>query len=351
MKDIADRAGVSRSAASFVLNDSPLAQRISLTTRQRVLDAARELGYMRNELARAVAVGRTFVLGYVKGGVSEQDSRILDGILQESAEHGYVVKVLSSHCPGGYTDVTRRCVEQRLAGLIVRRIYRSSSGLSNEEFSALTLDLRSHHIPVVFVDDNIPNDGATFITSDDVQGYRLAVEHLIGLGHRRIVFIVGTTQKMQGTQRSNTFRAVLKEHGCPVPDNAVVECQWSVERAEELTRELFANGNRDFTGVICDGDTFAAGVMRTLRKIGLRVPEDVSVVGYANFAFSALLDPPLTTVAQPFEAMGTHAVQCILKQIQCNNASDSEISAVAPPELLPTELVIRASTAQAAYSS
>src|SRR5579859_5547788 len=115
MADIAKKAGVSRSTASFVLNNRQAELRISSTTRQRVLDAAHELGYRRNELARAVGSGKNYVLGFVKMSPGEQETQLLEGVLQGATEAGYLLKVLHGGRDEDYQEVLRHCVEQRLA--------------------------------------------------------------------------------------------------------------------------------------------------------------------------------------------------------------------------------------------
>src|SRR5579872_6402029 len=120
MSDIAKKAGVSRSTASFVLNNRQAELRISAKTRQRVLDAAQELGYVRNDLARAVGSGKNFVLGYLKTATGEQESLILEGVLRAASEAGYLLKLLTCPMEGNYQEAVRQCAEQRLAGLVSR---------------------------------------------------------------------------------------------------------------------------------------------------------------------------------------------------------------------------------------
>jgi len=337
MADIAKKAGVSRSTTSFVLNDRQTGVRISDETRRRVLDAARDLGYQRNELARAVVTGRNFVLGYLKDDVSEQDARILDGVLKEASEAGYLTKVLSPGDHPSAADITRRCVEQRLAGLIIRRF-------EPREIKELCTSLAAYGIPLVLVDDNLVMPDSSYVTSDDAQGCRLAVEHLIELGHKRIAYIDGDPIYPQTQLRQETYRRVMSEHDLPVSDASILDSGWNWERIAQLTRQTFQGDPPYPTAIFCDGDALAAIAIRTLRRMGLRVPEDVSVVGYGGFSFAALLDPPITTVAQPFEGIGRAAVRHLLHYIR-EKEEHSDASGHNPAELLATQLILGESTA------
>ena len=344
MADIAKRAGVSRSTASFVLNGREAELRISEKTRTRVLEAAQEMGYRRNGLARAIGSGKNYVFGYVKVGPSEQEARILDGVLSESARAGYLVKVLSRGSEEHYGEVSRNCVEQRLAGLVIRRYANVT------ELADLCEELRSYEIPVAFVDDDLVIPGATCVTSDDDMGTRLAVAHLAELGHRRIVFVAGEACHRQSRLRTASFLSALKEHGFATPPGAVLDAQWDMERVEQLTLELFQDMDTAPTAVIYEGDRLAAIGIRTLLKRGLRVPEDVSVVGYGGFSFAGFYNPSITTVAQPFEDMGRTAVRHLLSYVEeRDRAGQDEGTPSRPvvpnPELLPTQLIAGESTA------
>ena len=337
MTDVAKKAGVSQSTASFVLNNRQTELRISDATRQRVLDAARELGYRRNELARAVGTGKNFVLGFVKEeGTGELESRMLEGVLRTASDAGYLLKVLSrSHGDDDYQEVVRHCVEQRLAGLITRGFHRA------KVTAALCEELGSHGIPIVFVDDNLTIPGTTCVTSDDDLGYRLTIEHLANLGHRDIAFLAGDSVHPQSTMRKEIYRTYMAEFGLPAPERSIVDTDWDLDLAERLTRQLFRDGGQRPTALICAGDALAAVAIRALAGLGLRVPHDVSVIGYSDFFFATLINPPLTTISQPFEEIGAVATTTLLQRLQAGDKQEDPAS----PILLPTKLVVRASTA------
>lgn len=335
MADIAKKAGVSRSTASFVLNNREAELRISADTRERVLCAARDLGYRRNDLARAVGSGKNFVLGFLRVTGGEPESRIMEGVLKGVAEAGYYLKVLPAVYQEDYREVARHCVEQRLAGLVTR------SFLEEEITRAFCAELKTYGIPVVFVDDDLVMSGITTVTSDDDLGYRLTVNHLVGLGHTRIGFIAGDSVHPQSVLRKESYRRIMEEHGLAVPDGSVLDSDWNLACVEPLTRQLFECRQPRPSALVCAGDELAAVAIRTLSRLGLRVPEDVSVVGYGGFSFGPLLYPPLTTIQQPFEEIGAVAVRTLLSGLQEPPTGPEDASKI----VLPTELVQRESTA------
>ena len=341
MAEIAKRAGVSRATASLVINDRDTSLRISLATRQRVLAVVEEMGYRRNELARAVVTGKNFVLGLLERRAGlEQKALILEGALAEAEKHGYLIKVWPRPNHDNMSELARRCVEQRLAGLIVVRPV-------NLALDRLYEELTRYGIPMVLVDDEQSDFWAVNISSDDRQGSRQAVDHLVGLGHRRISCIAGNPKDPLSIVREQGYREAMQAHGLPVLERAVVFNNWRLDQTDECVRQLF--GRRDEqrpTGLFfAAGDAFAAVGMRVLRELGLQVPADVSVVGYANLELAAVLDPALTTIAQTFEAMGRVAVSTLIGMI----AGEYEAPVGGPlNRFLPTELVVRGSTASVA---
>ena len=132
----------------------------------------------------------------------------------------------------------------------------------------------------------------------------------------------------------------MAEKGLSVPDGSVLDSNWNLARTENLTRQLFENRRQHPTALICAGDYQAAVAMRTLWRLGLG-PEDVSVIGYSDFSFAALLNPPLTTIAQPFEEMGAVAARILLRRLQDRASEEALPSRI----VLPTKLTVRESTA------
>jgi LacI family transcriptional regulator len=199
-------------------------------------------------------------------------------------------------------------------------------------------------VPFILTDEIVAAPGAHSVTSDDCEGIRLSVGHILSLGHRQIAYFAGDCSHPQGQIRRQTFLDIMRENEIAVNEDWVREAKWDIRLAEKHTLDIFLSKNNIPTAVVCDGDTCAAGVLRVLWNIGQRVPDDVSVIGYADLSFTEMLYPPLTTIMQPFEDMGRVAVQLLLKTVSASKGnSDAEEPGV---EVLPTKLIVRQSTAK-----
>lgn len=333
MSDIAEKAGVSRSTVSFVLNKKYDKVYISDDTRQRVMEAAAQLGYRRNELARAIVTGKNRVLGFlVCSPESEVVARMLAGALDEAEANGYFIKVLRLKNNVIDQETLDRCVELRLAGVIV--LY-----LNETMVTQLHEELSRYHIPVATLDDSFPHPWGARVVSNDHQGVDLAVRHLISLGHRRIALLSGRPNAGSAVLREVAYREVMQSEGLDVPPGYITHGWWSVSKTEAAAAELLSLPEPP-TAVLCAGDIMAMVLCRVARTRGLRVPQDLSVVGFANIDAAEAADPPLTTVQQPFQEMGQMAVRHLLR---LSNSPEAEL--VEPLEdVLPTKLVLRAST-------
>jgi LacI family transcriptional regulator len=308
MRDVAQAAQISYTTVSFVLNGRSDTMRISPDTQRQVLEAAERLGYRRNAMARSVATGKSQMLGFLTFLPEyEPFSRMLVGAIEEAETADYTFKVLRAN-----TDSIRarfeRCLELRLAGLII--LHKSS-----KEVSAIGEDIQRHDIPVVYLEEQEAQPHGIHVISDETQGAALAVQHLVDLGHRRIAYIAGDLKTFIGALREKNFRGQMQKQGLALPDDYVIEGGWWQAGAEQATRNLIRAKSGAPTAIYCASDELAMATCRTLRRAGLRVPEDVSVVGYSNLALSGLFDPTLTTVVVPFETMGQMAVTRLLEFI------------------------------------
>jgi len=340
MSDIAEKAGVSRSTVSLVLNRRHEALRISEATSQRVLEAAAALGYRPNEMARAVATGKNHVLGFLAAEPSaEYIAAMLTGAIEEAQTQDYLVKVMRLGDDENDRRVVQRCIESRLAGVVC--VYLQDD---------LQDELVRYNIPIARLDSSSERPLGVRVTSDDSNGSRLAVEHLVALGHRRIGFIGGDREGTTSRQRERGYREGMKTHGLMISERDVRYGNWETNRTMEATREVLTAARPPAerpTALLCANDVIAMAVLRAAHSLGLRVPEDLSVVGFANLAFSEYADPPLTTVAQPFQEMGRMAVRCLLAEQEGEDQEDTDSRPHAVEQVLPTRLVVRESTAVA----
>ncbi len=328
MKEVAALAGVSIQTVSFVVNNNPI---ITPETRQRVLEAIRQLGYTPDASARSLRSGRSRVLGLLIPDVHNPHFwAILDGAEQEARTHGYsLILATTSMQRERERQAFDALASQHLDGLILLVTY-------PEDFIEDIVRLRQMGQPVVV-------DGAQFNDVDRVWfHYRAAarelMDHLFSLGHRRIAFIqgVGRQDFLAGKDRTDTYHQKMEQHGIPERDHMVIACGNSLEDGFAAANQLLDRSPRP-TAIVGMNDLMAYGAMQAALQRGLRVPEDVSVAGFDDDAMFRILARPLTTGSVDGAAFGTLAVQLIL-----NRLGNAEL----PPQKahVASHLIIRQST-------
>ena len=333
MTDIAQRAGVSASTVSFVLNDRHEAARISEATRLKVLAAAEEMGYRANHGARAMRTGNTRMLGIIGGDLAwEQVGAMVAGALEEIEPHDYTLKLLPTPLGGSVEaaqGVVRRSSELRLQGAIALH-------LSRQAIEIFEAEAKRYNYPLLLLDTHAPDSALPAVVSDDNCGIAAAIEHLIGLGHRRIALISGDSDDAMVALREAAVRATLGAHGLSLPQNFVQVGDFSlhepsVRAAHALLRLPAAQRP---TALFCMGDLIAMAALQVASELQLKVPQDLSIVGFADFAMAKFANPPLTTVRQDFAEMGRAAARQILQL-----CGQSEPALPCLP--VPTELIVR----------
>lgn len=338
MQDVAQRAGVSKATVSFVLNNRQRADgTISEDTRQRVMEAANELGYRRNELARSVGAGKSRMIGFLACDLAyEPVARMMAGALTEAQENGYTLKVLKMKELAIDDEAIQSCIELRLSGVMA--VYQNEASVHH-----LYKEMSRYNVPVAVLDNTFSLPWGVRIVSDDAQGCHMAIEHLVSLGHKRIACITAAPFIPSAVLRADGYRAAMKHFGLSVPDDFLVwGTEWDVESAVAAARQLLSpSSDRRPTAIFCAGDLMAMVTIREARKIGLKLPDDLSVVGYANFSMAALSDPALTTVAQPLEEMGRTAVRELMSYREGGHLAEEETS----EHVIATQLIVRDSTA------
>lgn len=340
MTDIALEAGVSRSTVSLVLNNKHTAVGIPESTRRRVLSAATQLGYRPNELARAMVTGKNRVIVYLLHDPSQEvASRILKGALTEAEKHGYLVKLVGREGPFDERDI-ERCVGLRPVGVMALYVTPSVTEYLQKEMAR-------YNIPVVLLDSSFPLEGVTRVLSDDIEGIWQGISHLYSLGHRRIGYISGARSSGAATLREEGYRRAMAQLGLPVPDGYVTYGDWHIPTTQEAAEGLLRHPEGRPTAVFCADDKTALIASRTADRLGFRVPEDLSIVGFADLEMARYGNPPLTTIAQPFADLGAAAVRSLLaasKRVERHEGAETA------EVLLPNHLVIRESTALATVS-
>lgn len=337
LKDVAAVAGVTPSTASRALRGDPT-QRVGAETRQRIIEAARVLGYRPNYLGRGLRTQRTGTIGLL---VPNLDLftfvEVTHGVQTAAIDSDYsllIVEVDQFRRAGETSPqdlVYRRLVaEGRVDGLIV-----GSATIEDD----LVRELAARAFPMVLVNRYVEGV-APSVTCRDADAAGLAVEHLVGLGHRRIASVNLDIQAGDaGARRGAGFMAALEHHGLTQPPELRVLSAMSDEGGRNAILSLFRRGTSDRpTAVFLSSLTFALGALEGIRELGLRVPDDVSIVGYPDHNLARHSNPALTTVAVPMRHMGEESGRLLIQLI-----GGATVESVQLPD--PPRIVDRGSTA------
>ncbi|MFE2427889.1 LacI family DNA-binding transcriptional regulator [Streptomyces sp. NPDC059373] len=327
--DVARLAEVSQKTVSRVFNDEPY---VSAEVRRRVLEAAEQLGYRRNNAARALASGRTRSIGVVTLGTALYGpASLLMGVERVVRDTGYALRVVNTMegDPAGIAGAVDSLLDQGVDGIVISEPIDEEG--DDEDFS-LRVD-----VPVLVLGAPPPATSPTVLTAGggaDLMA-RTATEHLLDLGHATVHHLAGPQRWYAARDRLDGWRATLTAQGRDVPP--VVEGDWSAASGYRAGRELAEDG--EVTAVFAANDDMAIGLIRALAEAGRRVPEDVSVVGFDDIPVAAYVTPPLTTVRQPFDAVAQEGLKRLVHAIENPNADP--LPASGPP----VDLIIRTSTA------
>jgi LacI family transcriptional regulator len=348
IKDVAQLSGVSAATVTRALQGHP---RVRLSTRERVEEAARRLGYRPDHAARALVTGMSQTIGLLVPTIRDSYwAEVAAGIEPTAAEAGFGVLIAS-----GYGDPVR--AEQTLHVLLGNRvdgiIVTASAGVAEPRLARAmelptvvvgldppvgTLELEGArsapiHTLVEAAEGHRLGAGLSQVGLDDLDAGRLAAQHLVELGHRRIAFMAGPPT-LATVLRAGGVRSALEEAGLAL--SGVFSGGDTVQQGRDAGLQLLA-GQRDFTAVVAFNDLLATGVTRAARTLGLDVPGQLSVVGFDDVVLASLVEPALTTVRAPKHEMGARATELLLGQMQGGAESRRE--------LLQGSLVVRDSTA------
>ena len=319
MKDVAGRAGVAVSTVSYVLNNSgPVAD----DRRARVLEAVRTLGYLPNESARSLKRHSVATIGLVVPDlVNQYFAMIAEGVEQAASEKDVLVVFCTPEATGGGESWNSRLLRsQRLDGLIY---------LSGAETRMEPLVELIRVGPVVLVDEKLPGFDLPSVVSQNRRGAREIAAHLTSLGHRRLAILGGPSELWTAEQRLSGYREAIAAAGLD-PDAIPLFCgDYRMASGEQLAEEALTRPVAERpTALICANDQMAIGALSYCRRAGIRVPEDVSVVGFDDLPLASLLTPSLTTVRQPARELGMEAVKLLLSLVDGANPASPPPSPV-----------------------
>ena len=341
IRDVAKESGFSSTTVSIVLNNAPLSRYIPDVTKKRIARAAEKLGYRPNQFARSLRSKRSHTVGVMVFDMTDPYcTLVLRGIENSLYEASYLPILTDVHNERSrFERYLEMLLDRRIEGLIV---------LANWLFVDINLlgDLEKSSIPIAMVGSGLKHDSMSSVVVDNEVGGYEALEHLYSLGHRKIAIIRGPKTLVDSAPRWRGMRNFAKESGLELDARLTVDLPESrdpissFESGQKLTEELVQQ-KLPFTALLAFDDMTAFGAIRALNRVGIRVPEDCSVIGFDDVAPSALYTPSLTTVRQPMESMGAAAVGIVLDGI---NASLEKRESVAVHRKVPPELVIREST-------
>ncbi len=324
IRDVAERAGVSHQTVSRVINGHEL---VSGETRDRVERAIRELNYVPSPIARGLMSNRTHSIGLVSSAISDHFfGEVAAGAEVQARRRGYylVIASVEEHAEADERAYLRLMLERRVEGLIVAR---PRLPISVDQVSL-------HRVPVVAI-ASAEAPGLTVVDVDNRGGGQDAVAYLLAQGHRRIATVTGPMAWRSSQHRLDGYRDALAAAGVPIDPSLIEQANgWDLADGQTAMARLLARGT-PFTALFAYSDLVAIGAIRELRTRGVRVPEDVSVVGYDDVPVAAYVDPPLTTIRQPMREVGERAASLVLDAIAQGTPGETR--------LLPTRLVVRAS--------
>jgi len=323
MADVARLAGVSHQTVSRVLNEHP---NVRPLTRDRVLSAIRELAYRPNAAARTLVTRRTHTLGVITADTMLYGPTSMLYGFERAAHDAYFVSVASLPALDrrSMLDAVDRFLGQGIEGIIV---------IATHDTAVAALAHVPAEVPLVAVGCG-SRASVTSVAIDNTAGAAAATRYLLSLGHETVYHLAGPPVHLDARERVEGWRRALREAGAPEP--AVLAGDWSASSGYELGRQLAAEPG--LTAIFCGNDTMALGVMRALAERGLRVPGDVSIVGFDDVPEAGFFLPPLTTVRQDFGEVGRLALSTLVDRMSGAIPSGPRVR-VAP------ELIVRASAA------
>ncbi len=328
LKEIASIARVNISTVSRAINDSPL---ITRETKEMILAIAERMNYFPNSLARGLVHQKSETLGIILPKIFFLQgpffSQVLSGIEHTSVKNGYNILIASATSKAKDRifpfSLTRA---RRIDGMLIINENRRIQNLGA---------LKKEGVPFVLVNRHLDDPRVPCVAADDAQGGRLATEHLIGLGHRRIGVVTGSLRVSATHGRLDGYRRALEEHGLAFDSQLVAQglFQQGVETGAKGAERLLSLEKKP-TAIFAFSDDLAMGVIQGARGLGLRIPEDLAVVGYDNVTYSAHAHPPLTTVAQNPYAIGATACKMLVDILNGVRPQRTNV-------LIPVRLVVR----------
>ncbi|POG46986.1 LacI family transcriptional regulator [Streptomyces sp. ZL-24] len=330
LEEVAARAGVGRGTASRVINGSP---RVSEATREAVEAAVAELGYVPNRAARALAGNRTDAIALV---VPEPETRFFAEPYFSAIVRGVGAALADTEMQLLLTLAGNDRERRRLAQYLTAHRVDGVLLVAVHADDPLPELLEQLGMPCVISGARHAAEPLASVDSDNFEGARAAVEHLVSRGRRRVATITGRLEVYGAQRRLDGYRAALATAGLPPDERLIAPADFTEEGGARAMRELLAR-RPDLDAVFAASDVMAAGARQVLREADRRIPEDVALIGFDDSVVARHMHPPLTSVRQPIEEMGRRMAELVLEEIAGRSGER-------PTVVLPTELVVRDSS-------
>lgn len=332
LEDVARLAGVSKSTVSRILGARP-GQKVPFSpkTQEKVKSAADMLGYRPSKLARGLTQSRTWIVGLVIPSINDSFFPSVTGIVETRlANNGYTVILANTSAD---SEIERAKIEDLLSWRVDGLVVAPSQETGD---AGLFWELWQKKVPFVLIDRTFPQTPFYSVTTDDYAGGVMVTEHLLEIGRKRIAVATGTYIVSTTRLRYTGYTDTLIRHGM-IPDKELaLEIESSEQGGREAIRQILKMNPRP-DALFCLSDPVAVGAMAECLDQGIRIPEDLALVGYADLDYSSLLRVPLTTVRQPRDQMGQVAADMLMEQMEGNTPKIMQ-------RKLPVELVVREST-------
>ena len=338
IKDIAKKAGVSHTTVSRALNGNhSIPERTTLVIRE----IAKEMGYLPSAAARGLKTKKSNAVGVI---VSRIDNpyfgEILQGIEEVLQQTGYSLFIASSHLDfSSEKNIVQAFAEHRVDGVIICSVTFKPSHASL---------LKQYGMPIVVINNQSQEEYQCSIAHDDVDGARSITRHLLQLGHERIAYIGNLQAERVNEDRLLGYKAEIQKAGLEVDDALIVNCEGSeIENGMQGMTQLLASDKQP-TAVFCFNDLMAIGALTILNQRNIAVPDEISVAGFDNIAYSAFTHPPLTTFDQPKRVIGAEAAQMLLNMLE---ESEEKHESEPVTHIMRGHLLVRNSTGAPAKRS
>lgn len=328
IKDVAKKAGVTHTTVSRVIHNDP---RISEPTRQRVLKAIEAVGYEPNLVARGLVRRHTQLIALITPELAPYVLPIVRSVAESCARCHYAAVLFPTntwqHEALSFEHVARNWLVD--GALVYNVVY-------HETVPPGVLDMQARGLPFVFINKFLNDPRVNAAGVDNEYAVELAVEHLVGLGRKRLAIIYGNPSSVDGAERLHAFQKSLHRRKLPLPKKRMACGYWYEDPAYQETLKMLESPDRP-DGIFCANDTMAIGALRAIREKNLRVPQDVAVVGFDDLEAARYVSPPLTTIRPPLFEAGAEAFSLLMDILKNPRQPPRQIK-------LRSELIVRGST-------